>query len=51
MLFWKESNDIHSPSHLYEIDTTIESLNITPEQCNILRKKLFDLYWFIRDLE
>lgn len=51
--FWKNSNDIKSPTHMSDIDEEFYSndINLDDEKYMNVYNKLYDLYWAIRELE
>lgn len=55
VMFWYHSNDIESPSHSCEIDSSVDNLELWNDMSieNITRLKdtLTDLYWIIRNIK
>ena len=51
--FWRNSNDITSPTHLTDIEVCFAQLDdlISDEEKLEFEEKLKDLYWFIRKFD
>ena len=52
--FWKNSNDITSPTHLVDIEEECNAQLydiLSEEEIEELANKLQDLYWFIRKFD
>lgn len=49
--FWANSNDIDSPTHLNDIEESVEQLGVEDIDKEELVDKLNDLYWFVKSLK
>lgn len=50
VVFWRNSNDLYSPTHESDIDTELHLFDLTEEQEASLRQPLIDLLYAIRKI-